>query len=263
MGILVRKNKFKKIKGFTLAEVLITLGIIGIVAEITIPTLYSNFVKQQYVTLSQKAYSQSAQFFKTYMAQQGINDLSSTDLGDRNNLDIAVRNYFKVMQVCKDSGDTSCQVTEKYLSKTTATPVNFTTNSTSALYNYSFITADGIEYEYRIALNSGAPCNASPVTTGKMQKICGRVTFDVNGRKGPNTYGRDAMSYFLIAQDGNLYPMGGHDESYAYTGADSDYWGNNSNYCGSPSSSDMSNGGNGVFGYCLSRIMENGWVMDY
>ena len=32
--------------GFTLAEVLITLGIIGVVAAMTIPTLISNYKKQ-------------------------------------------------------------------------------------------------------------------------------------------------------------------------------------------------------------------------
>ena len=36
--------------GFTLAEVLITLGIIGVVAAMTIPTLIANTVKTQYVT---------------------------------------------------------------------------------------------------------------------------------------------------------------------------------------------------------------------
>lgn len=35
-------------KGFTLAEVLITLGIIGVVAAITIPTLIANTRSQQY-----------------------------------------------------------------------------------------------------------------------------------------------------------------------------------------------------------------------
>ena len=30
-------------KGFTLAEILITLGIVGIVAALTIPTLISNY----------------------------------------------------------------------------------------------------------------------------------------------------------------------------------------------------------------------------
>ncbi len=47
----------KKI-GFTLAEVLITLGIIGVVAALTIPTLVNNYQKKTYVTGLQRAYAQ-------------------------------------------------------------------------------------------------------------------------------------------------------------------------------------------------------------
>ncbi len=43
-----------KKKGFTLAEILITLGIIGIVAAMTIPTLISNYKKKEYSTKIKK-----------------------------------------------------------------------------------------------------------------------------------------------------------------------------------------------------------------
>ena len=51
-------------KGFTLAEVLITLGIIGIVAAITIPTLISKYYEHQTVTRIKETYSILAQVFK-------------------------------------------------------------------------------------------------------------------------------------------------------------------------------------------------------
>lgn len=44
-------------KGFTLAEVLITLGIIGIVAAMTLPTLVQNYKKKELVTKLQKVYT--------------------------------------------------------------------------------------------------------------------------------------------------------------------------------------------------------------
>ena len=40
---------------FTLAEVLITLGIIGVVAALTIPTLIQKYEKQVYITQLKKA----------------------------------------------------------------------------------------------------------------------------------------------------------------------------------------------------------------
>lgn len=58
----MKRFNFKKtltiiLAGFTLAEVLITIGIIGIVAEITIPELTANFQKQKTVTRLKDTYS--------------------------------------------------------------------------------------------------------------------------------------------------------------------------------------------------------------
>ena len=43
--------------GFTLSEVLITLGIIGVVAALTIPSVVNNYKKQQFRTGLKKEYS--------------------------------------------------------------------------------------------------------------------------------------------------------------------------------------------------------------
>ena len=50
-------------KGFMLAEVLITLGIIGVVAAITIPILISNIQDKQNIVRWRKMYSQLNQAF--------------------------------------------------------------------------------------------------------------------------------------------------------------------------------------------------------
>jgi prepilin-type N-terminal cleavage/methylation domain-containing protein len=47
----------KKRFGFTLAEVLITLGIIGVVAAMTIPTLMTNTTASQFKTAYKKSLS--------------------------------------------------------------------------------------------------------------------------------------------------------------------------------------------------------------
>ena len=57
--------------GFTLAEVLITLGIIGVVAAITIPNLINNYKAKQLRT----------QFFKSYsVISQAIKLMQSDDI---------------------------------------------------------------------------------------------------------------------------------------------------------------------------------------
>ena len=47
--------------GFTLAEVLVTLGIIGVVSAMTLPTLVKNHQRQVYVTQLQKVYNELSQ----------------------------------------------------------------------------------------------------------------------------------------------------------------------------------------------------------
>ena len=64
---------------FTLAEVLITLGIIGIVAAMTIPTLISNYNKRQTVTKLKQTYSILSQALT--MAQVKEGDTSTWDVG--------------------------------------------------------------------------------------------------------------------------------------------------------------------------------------
>ena len=61
----------KKKTAFTLAEVLITLGIIGVVAALTLPTLIQNHQKQVMLTQLKKAYSVLNQAFKLSEIENG------------------------------------------------------------------------------------------------------------------------------------------------------------------------------------------------
>ena len=61
-------------KGFTLAEVLITLGIIGVVAAMTIPTLTTKYAKQRTETQLVKFYSMMNQTLRMSVADNGDPD---------------------------------------------------------------------------------------------------------------------------------------------------------------------------------------------
>ncbi len=67
-NMLLKKVKF----GFTLAEVLITLGIIGVVAAMTIPTLIANTRSQQYRSRFKKTVSTLSQAARMSQAQYGF-----------------------------------------------------------------------------------------------------------------------------------------------------------------------------------------------
>ncbi len=62
---------------FTLAEVLITLGIIGIVAALTMPALIGNYRKKQTVVQLKKIYSAMSQ--SVQMSQSNYGDIADWD----------------------------------------------------------------------------------------------------------------------------------------------------------------------------------------
>lgn len=59
-------------KAFTLAEVLITLGVIGVVAAITIPTLIENHQKRTVETRLKKFYSNMSQAIQMWKLSEGL-----------------------------------------------------------------------------------------------------------------------------------------------------------------------------------------------
>ncbi|MBO6087124.1 type II secretion system protein, partial [bacterium] len=69
-----------KKSAFTLAEVLITLGVIGVVAAMTLPTLIHNYQKTVYVNQLKKSYSILEQAFQKMMADDGVQKLSDTSV---------------------------------------------------------------------------------------------------------------------------------------------------------------------------------------
>ncbi len=102
---------------FTLAEVLITLGIIGIVAAMTIPTLISKYQEKQTVSQLTKVYSTLASAHQMMQAEYGSMDtwgLRITDTGEvdeddnpiydrysQNLVAQRLRPYFRVNRDCK------------------------------------------------------------------------------------------------------------------------------------------------------------------
>src|SRR5574344_1961682 len=75
-------KKIVKLKrtAFTLAEVLIVLAIIGVVAAMTIPTLMNKVAKQEYVTALRKFYSTQMNGWAQLLADEGVQKLDDTSL---------------------------------------------------------------------------------------------------------------------------------------------------------------------------------------
>ena len=121
-----RLNDFKKKAAFTLAEVLITLGIIGVVAAMTIPTLVANYKKKVVETRLVKVYSTFNQAIKMSEVENGplttwdsIEETSewvdgvgsiitASDIGDW--YDKYLAPYIKVLKVEKNTGNKDAKI---------------------------------------------------------------------------------------------------------------------------------------------------------
>lgn len=107
---MTNKNS-KKLNAFTLAEVLITLGIIGVVAAMTLPTLVQNYKKKVYSTRVHKAYAELLQAIKLSEIDNGpIQDWncvktieSSIDCVDK-----YIKPYYKDLRFCSSGFDGQC-----------------------------------------------------------------------------------------------------------------------------------------------------------
>ncbi len=192
-----------KKSAFTLAEVLITLGIIGVVAALTLPSLIQK--KQNKVLEAQfkKSYSIISQAFLTVINEDygGIADFDVADLSNIvNNLSKRYKDVSTIWPVLPDYPNNSDSARTDFLA---GYYKNFTGKSGSTRFN------DGI-----IQINDGSTIYFDKDSVGSLTYGIILVALDVNGwRNKPNKYGYDFF-VFTLEKDGRLVPMGGETSLY-------------------------------------------------
>lgn len=108
-----------KKKGFTLAEVLVTLGIIGIVAAMTIPTIIGKYQKKVVESRLKEAYALLTEMTRLAEAEYGIFDpsdvLVTTDFSRQNAKNVFNKYFAPYIKITKNYSDTECtKLTESY-----------------------------------------------------------------------------------------------------------------------------------------------------
>lgn len=175
-------------KGFTLAETLITLVIIGVVAALTIPNMIVNHQKEETLTRLKKAYSTLAQTTNKAIADNG--PISSWEIERFQTKEFAEKYMIPYLSIIKDCGyETTgdCSFEKANLN---------TPNNKSGYSNefYRLILADGTALIFRAVTGSR--------TTGGETFRYSRVYIyiDINGKKNPNVLGKDVFyySYFIF-----------------------------------------------------------------
>ncbi len=173
--------------GFTLAEVLITLGIIGVVAAMTMPTLLNSTQGAQYKTAYKKALSVLSQAVVLNIAldDYGLADTTTAGTGDSTIYSL-FRNRMNVV-------------------KTTTSTYSISGVEANSSGNYAFFFNDGISLSFPQATVS---CTDSNPCKGFI---------DVNGEKAPNkkvtcdsnTSGDDCV----VSNPTDVYPIVMYDQS--------------------------------------------------
>ena len=189
---------------FTLAEVLITLGIIGVVAAMTMPSLIT--AKQEKATIStiKKNYSIFANAL--LMAQNDNGELYTWGITkDADGLNLVSSNlkpYLKIIEDCGVGEKSDCAPGVNGKFKDLAG--NKRNESFSSDDYYTFRLNDGTA----VALLIADACN-------NLDTNCVEFYIDTNGKKYPNTLGKDIF-YFAGYGSGKLIPAGlGHSSSEA------------------------------------------------
>ena len=182
--------------GFTLAEVLITLGIIGVVAAMTIPTLISNTNGAQFKTGFKKALStlNQAVVMNVALADSDFASIAGDETADTDYSDNSVSKILQDRVSGTSSvtdayftavGDTGLAISDDAAPCTgSGTPDASSCTDSSSTYSLSktytstdakvFSFADGTSFGYLIAdknCTKTAPCYGF---------------IDVNGKTGPN-----------------------------------------------------------------------------
>lgn len=201
------KLSFNVAKGFTLAEVLITLLVIGVVCSLVIPAVIQDIQMQEFKVAWKKTFAELNQATKRIMIDNGgtIKYLCT------NNHPKCYRDkflpYLNYTKICESAdAEGNCWVYHddmKFLNGDTI-PVGWGVDSPSIVLSngssinfFSFSTDD---------------CSRTTWGNPMGKPVCGFFFVDVNGFKKPNTIGKDIYSAFLI--ENMILPTGTQGDGY-------------------------------------------------
>jgi len=200
MSLFVQNSKYRK--AFTLAEILITLLIIGIVTSLVVPAIINDTQNQEFAVLLKKDVSTLSDAAKRMMMDNGgtlagMFDSHNDMMNDFGNYVIFTKKCTYNTQGCFYSGTN----TWKNLYGSYGW-LNHTSVATAILSNGGSIM---------FALDR-TDCELNHGTGTPMEHECGWVHIDVNGFKGPNVLGKDLFALWVTKT--GIYPFGMPGDGY-------------------------------------------------
>ncbi|MBQ9245385.1 type II secretion system protein [bacterium] len=259
--------------GFTLAEVLITLGIIGVVAALTAPALVMQSRNEANAAKLAVATSNLENAFTTAILSENVDNLYRTNMwlngvsGGINkaafvgNLkryinvtdwrDSTVANYYTdgIHPMTSSGGiDTAAENTTlpaDHFDDNNSIIIETKQGAIIVVRPYTNAGVDGIETTRATVTNLG----------GGLFERAASVMIDVNGTSAPNTFGRD-MFFYILGSNGILYPFGGLDVAAYLTGEGADIWSGDGDLKCKDGALDTGLG-------CAGRVVAEGYKINY
>ena len=250
--------------GFTITEMIVALGIIGVVASLTLPNFISQGRNDAYAKKLATTVSTLETAFTSMMATEGVQTMSETEFIDNPSTTTICENGQTCTQVTDDYGNSKA-IFARYIK------VNSSSNIISDVYGnikhkdlfpfsntLNFEDAADCVLQLKNGANVGikfdgtmeiddAVASANGISTNKLISI---ITIDVNGISGPNIWGRDSFVFYL-GDDGNLHPYGG--KVFSIVG-EADDWATDESMGCNDTAKNLG---------CAGRLVENNYEVDY
>lgn len=238
-------------KGFTLAEVLITLGIIGVVAALAAPALNNSAQKAKVGPALSKFISTLENAHQHITADNEADSLTAVTNGD---VDTYLTELSKYVKGVKDTKkiDSFTPKPSNYdgLSKADGSLLNGDMDSTSKIYKFADGSAMVLKHYNRDSSHSA----------GSYLGNVASLWFDINGFENkPNRAGKDEFRFY-IDDSGAVYPDGGNIKKNIYEQAGINLSGNLWNESnGTCDETAVKRGGV----YCGASVVDNGFKVIY
>ena len=190
---------------FTMAEILLSLTIIGVVAAITLPSLTGNINERTWNTQRKALY---ARFSQAMALMPSMNQYSDVDTF----LAAGLSKVLKINNICDKDHLADCGITSKNITDALGNQllmpktieelnsknvsVNWTDDDGNT-YSYSGQNGDAAAFETANGESIVAFYNKTCQTDMQesayyvASKVCANFIYDLNGSKGPNTVGKD------------------------------------------------------------------------
>ncbi|MCM1009410.1 MAG: hypothetical protein NC390_00845, partial [Fusobacterium sp.] len=192
------------LSAFTMAEILLSLTIIGVVAAITLPSLTGNINERTWNTQRKALFARFSQAIALMPALNGYGTLDgTTDTVAETFITSGLSKVLKINNICDSTHLADCGIptninalngtsltTPQTMSQLNAFIIQAETYSQRDTNAAAFETANGesILLFYNPSCVSAMGENDEYYTQAK---VCANMIFDLNGSKGPNTVGKD------------------------------------------------------------------------